>query len=267
MEQSNSRFVDIVTRGRVERFPGDLLRREAAGYQRVVVDVGAGDGRYAYRLARAHPDTLVLAIEPNAEAVRRTALRACSRPSRGGLPNVRFVRAAVETLPPALDGVADEILVMFPWGSLLRAVLLPDIGALTRLARLGKQGAVLNVWVNASVLAEPYALARLGLRSASFGVGGSVSDGPLVLSRGYAVAGLALVSCEFRVVEVRTPWAARLGQGRPLEVLALEARVTRLPEGRVPGCKAGERREKPCDEAVRDSTGAHTGQERPLSPT
>ena len=33
-----------------------------------------------------------------------------------------FIQAAVEDLPPELDGVADEVHVHFPWGSLLRAV-------------------------------------------------------------------------------------------------------------------------------------------------
>src|SRR2546426_7896288 len=40
--------------------------------------------------------------------------------------NVLFLQAAVEDLPAELDRVADEIHIHFPWGSLLRALLLGD---------------------------------------------------------------------------------------------------------------------------------------------
>lgn len=39
------------------------------------------------------------------------------------MPNVLFVRASAEALPAELEGRADELTILFPWGSLLRAVL------------------------------------------------------------------------------------------------------------------------------------------------
>ena len=54
-----------------------------------------------------------------AEASRRAA-----RPQRkGGLPNALFVPAAAEAVPQELSGRAHEVMVLFPWGSLLRGVL------------------------------------------------------------------------------------------------------------------------------------------------
>jgi 16S rRNA (adenine(1408)-N(1))-methyltransferase len=41
---------------------------------------------------------------------------------KGGLPNALFVQAAVENLPEELQGIATEVQVQFPWGSLLRGV-------------------------------------------------------------------------------------------------------------------------------------------------
>jgi hypothetical protein len=43
------------------------------------------------------------------------------------LSNLINVRAAVEDLPPALAGVADQVSVVLPWGSLLAAVALPSV--------------------------------------------------------------------------------------------------------------------------------------------
>jgi 16S rRNA (adenine(1408)-N(1))-methyltransferase len=55
-----------------------------------------------------------------------SSLRA-SRPARkGGLPNALFVVASAERPPAELLGIAGELTIAFPWGSLLRAVLARD---------------------------------------------------------------------------------------------------------------------------------------------
>jgi 16S rRNA (adenine(1408)-N(1))-methyltransferase len=48
------------------------------------------------------------------------------RASRGGPLNALFVVAAAERIPPELCGVADELTILFPWGSLLRGTLALD---------------------------------------------------------------------------------------------------------------------------------------------
>ncbi len=55
-----------------------------------------------------------------------SSLRA-SRPARkGGLPNALFVVAAAERPPVELLGIADELSIAFPWGSLLSGALAVD---------------------------------------------------------------------------------------------------------------------------------------------
>ena len=51
------------------------------------------------------------------------------RASRGGPPNALFVVAAAERVPEELHGVADELTILFPWGSLLRGALALDDAA------------------------------------------------------------------------------------------------------------------------------------------
>jgi 16S rRNA (adenine(1408)-N(1))-methyltransferase len=54
---------------------------------------------------------------------------ASRRASRRGPANALFVVAAAEQLPPELHGVADELTILLPWGSLLRGVLALDDAA------------------------------------------------------------------------------------------------------------------------------------------
>lgn len=55
-----------------------------------------------------------------------------------------FIQAAVEDLPSELASVADSVTVNLPWGSLLRAVLLPDSEVLRGIRRLLKPGGELE---------------------------------------------------------------------------------------------------------------------------
>jgi len=73
------------------------------------------------RTARRDPRTLAIGIDADAASMRAAAGRAAR--ARGGQPNAVFVVAAVEALPPELAAVADEVTVLFPWGSLLRGVV------------------------------------------------------------------------------------------------------------------------------------------------
>ena len=45
------------------------------------------------------------------------------RASRGGPANALFVVAAAESVPADLRDLADELTILFPWGSLLRGVV------------------------------------------------------------------------------------------------------------------------------------------------
>jgi 16S rRNA (adenine(1408)-N(1))-methyltransferase len=105
-----------------------------------VIDLGTGDGRFVSAAARANPNKFFIGVDANAKPLEKLSTKVTRKPSKGGLPNVMFVQAAVEDLPTELDKTADEIHIHFPWGSLLSAVATADekvIGALRRVAAPG----------------------------------------------------------------------------------------------------------------------------------
>jgi len=67
--------------------------------------------------------------------------RAAKPPRKGGLPNALFVVASAERLPTELHGVANELTIQFPWGSLLRGTLALDHDAARGIAALLELGA------------------------------------------------------------------------------------------------------------------------------
>jgi len=62
-----------------------------------------------------NPQRFYIGIDANAQPLEKISEKIYRKPTKGGLPNVLFVQAAVEALPPELDGVADEIHIHFPW--------------------------------------------------------------------------------------------------------------------------------------------------------
>lgn len=210
--------VAIVRGKHIEKTAGDTLRTRAAAFDDVVVDLGAGDGRWLYRFARRRPDALCIGIDANADLVRDVSRRALRSPRRGGAPNLVFLRASMAALPGSLAGIAAMVRIQFPWGSLLRAVVRPEVESLTRIADLlGRQGA-LEVLVNLSAISQSAVLERLGIPARSM-------EGHRDHMRSsYAAAGLLIKRWEVVQWQPDSTWAGRLGQGRPVPTLRVEAK-------------------------------------------
>lgn len=111
----------------------------------VVLDIGTGDGRFVYQLARQNPNKFFIGIDANTRALEKISMKATRKPAKGGLANVLFLQAAIEDLPEELNGVADEIHIHFPWGSLLRAVAVGDEEILKNLKRISAPECLLEI--------------------------------------------------------------------------------------------------------------------------
>jgi 16S rRNA (adenine(1408)-N(1))-methyltransferase len=129
----------------------------------IVIDIGTGDGRFVYQSARRNPERFYIGIDPSPRPLAKVSEKIHRRPEKGGLVNVLFIQAAVEDLPSELDGVADEVHVHFPWGSLLRAVAVGEEAALASIRRICAPGALLEVVIALDAERDRSEIGRLGL--------------------------------------------------------------------------------------------------------
>ncbi len=191
-------------------------------YRRLVVDLGTGDGKHVLAVARRHPEALVVGLDASPDALRRTGLRAADKPARGGTPNALFIWSAVEQLPAELDGM-DEVHCLMPWGSLLRALVRPDLDVLTAVAARCRPGATFLVTLNLHAW-----------RPAVPEVGETAEPTPETaaerLAAAYAGAGWHLERAWYpdadELADLGTSWTKRLGSSRTdLAVLALRGTV------------------------------------------
>lgn len=130
----------------------------------VVIDIGTGDGVFVYQSARENPNKFYIGIDANTRPLEKVSERIHRNPSKGGLPNVLFLQAAIEDLPHELDGVADEVHIHFPWGSLLRAVATGDQNALRNLRMICALDATLEIVIALDSDRDRTEIQRLGLK-------------------------------------------------------------------------------------------------------
>lgn len=189
----------------------------------VIVDIGTGDGRFVYQSARQNPNRFYIGIDPNTRPLEKISEKIHRKPAKGGAPNVLFIQAAVEDLPSELDGVADEVHVHFPWGSLLRAVATGDVAVLRNLRRICAAGALLEIVIGLDPERDQSEMERLGLTSLSL----KFIDQQLTPN--YAAAGFETVErgviAAYQWPEFNTSWAKRLKDSDRRHISYLIARA------------------------------------------
>ncbi len=129
----------------------------------IVIDVGTGDGRYVSAAARANPNKFFIGIDANVKPLEKPSTKATRRSNKGGLPNAMFVQTAIEFLPDEFGGVADEIHIHFPWGSLLRAVASGESAILASIRQVAARDCLLEIVIGIDTERDASELSRLNI--------------------------------------------------------------------------------------------------------
>jgi 16S rRNA (adenine(1408)-N(1))-methyltransferase len=190
----------------------------------VVIDVGTGDGLFISQNARQNPDKFFIGLDANASALVKLSEKIHRKPAKGGLANALFVQSAVEDLPCELDGIASEVHVNFPWGSLLPAVAAGEHDSLKNLRRICAPEAELKIFMSFDPERDRAAIERLELPS--------ISEIFLktVLAPRYQAAGFNVLESTVLPVsewpDLCTSWAQRLRNNDRRSLIYIRARAS-----------------------------------------
>jgi 16S rRNA (adenine(1408)-N(1))-methyltransferase len=173
-----------------------------------VIDIGTGDGHFVYQSARRNPTRFYIGIDANARPLEKISEKIYRKPSKGGLSNLLFIQGALEDLPDELNGLADEVHVHFPWGSLLGGVATGDETALRNLRRICSSAALLEVVIGFDPERDKAEFERLKIPVLSIAYVDSV------LLAKYERAGFYIVERDIipksEWSNIQTSWAKRL---------------------------------------------------------
>ena len=180
---------------RAVQIDAPALLERVAGYQEVLLDIGAGDGRFVRQMAAECPVRFVIGVDACRENLRAN--------SRIKLPNALFVIASAQALPQELNGLASHVTINFPWGSLLEGLLSGEGSLVSQLQYITRPFAGLEIHLNVEALVT----AGWTLESGADQIErGPISEGWRIKSRSWSDAGV--------LRSFPTTWAKRLAFGR-----------------------------------------------------
>lgn len=136
------------------------------GYKEVVVDIGTGDGKFAYEYARCNPGSYVIGLDADKSQLVEVSHKTQRKPARGGLSNLTFLWHAAEEIPLELSGIADQVFINFPWGNLLSGVMLSvpeSYDLMQRVVAVLRMGGRFNLFVTFDPKFEEQKISQLNL--------------------------------------------------------------------------------------------------------
>ena len=122
------------------------LKDQLAGYTRITLDLGTGDGRYVHTLAENHPNWFVIGVDSCRENLREH--------SQAKLQNMLFIIANAQHLPNELNGLISHFTINFPWGSLLESLLTCDSRLMRGLEAVSHCATSVDLHLNGGAMAE-----------------------------------------------------------------------------------------------------------------
>ena len=183
-----------------------------------ICDVGAGDGKFALRLARAHPRSLVVAIDAEGTRMRKVAQRL-----KGKAPNnLSFWKLSMDDASPGTAELFDEIHVVLPWGSLLEGMVGFNEPVLGHVLDLGRPGARLMVILNCRPWRQGHGALRTESLPSPANPDVTAEVTRLLSIRGWAVREWGTMD-EAEARKIESSWARRLSSSQPPEYVRFEA--------------------------------------------
>jgi 16S rRNA (adenine(1408)-N(1))-methyltransferase len=122
------------------------LYTRLANYNRIMLDLGTGDGKFAFCHADKFPSHFVIGVDSCRENLHEH--------SRTKLPNLLYIIASAQNLPHELSGQVSHLTINFPWGSLLESLLTGDPLLMRGLESVAQPSASLELRLNGGALAE-----------------------------------------------------------------------------------------------------------------
>jgi len=161
----------------------------------VHLDIGTGDGRFVQHMAQTYSKGFIIGLDACRENLRQISYRAPN--------NALFVIANAQALPHELYGLAKQMSINFPWGSLLEGLLTNDSTVVSGLAAISHPDTALEVRLNGGALAE----VGWSLKEGADCIREVLADNEFYMRSPMQLTAHELKSCP-------TTWAKRLAFGR-----------------------------------------------------
>ena len=192
-------------------------------YQQVFVDLGTGEGEYAFRQSQKMEEILFIGIDSCQAMMSDYAFKAEKRAKKQQLNNLLYVVANAEALPDELSKCADKITINLPWGSLRDGIVKGCPVLFSNLKRISKCGTIIDIYVSYSKEIEA---TEIESRDLPLLTDTYVKEtlGPLYHESGIKIKNVKTLSNK-DLIKLDTKWAKKLGYGKQRETFFISCVV------------------------------------------
>jgi len=109
-------------------------------FNRIILDIGTGDGRYVYKNALNNSQYLYIGIDPakNLKEFQREI-------NRKRLKNAILINSSIENFSLDRAELFDEIQIILPWGNLLKYCVSVDLDFFIKISKWLKKEGTINI--------------------------------------------------------------------------------------------------------------------------
>ncbi len=149
----------VVTGDKKNEISKETFRNVCGKYEKVILDLGTGDGRFVFKNAIKNKSTLYIGLDPAEKQIQIYSKKS----NRRRLKNVLYVIGSLENLPEELYSTVDKIFINLPWGTLLEKIVKSNETYTNELFKILKKNGEIEIIFGYVPELEPSETERLGL--------------------------------------------------------------------------------------------------------
>lgn len=192
-------------------------------YETVIVDIGTGNGRYPYTYGKNHPEAFAIGIDPAGDNMVDYSVKSQKKPAKGGLSNVLFTIASVESLPDLLYNIGHQVTVNLPWGSLLEGIVKGEDAVLKGIVKVGRNNSTFSTIFSYTHLHESGEIDRRDLPELSLDYIKAHLQ-PIYEKAGIIIDAVTIIDNE-ALKDLNTLWAKKLMVSKKREIFSIKGRI------------------------------------------
>lgn len=149
----------VITGDKKNEIDKKSFKDECKKHNKVILDIGTGDGKFVYRNAIKNKNNLYIGLDPAEKQIQIYSKKA----NRRRLKNALYILGSLENLPEELYSTVDKIFVNLPWGTLLEKIVKSNEIYTKELSKILKRDGEIEIIFGYVPELEPSETERLGL--------------------------------------------------------------------------------------------------------
>lgn len=149
----------VITGDKKNEIDKKSFKDECKKHNKVILDIGTGDGKFVYKNAIKNRDSLYVGLDPAEKQIQIYSKKA----NRRRLKNALYILGSLENLPEELYSTVDKIFVNLPWGTLLEKIVKSNEIYTKELSKILKKDGEIEIIFGYVPELEPSETERLGL--------------------------------------------------------------------------------------------------------